>query len=283
MNSLQNFKNYIDTLPKQGNKMPVLFTSHGNPMDIPRTKDERPFWNRLYELGQGLQTNLEIKAALVVSAHWCTRGTFVNISPEQEQIFDYYGFPEEYYKVYYKAKGAPSLAKEVEQLAPSISATPDWGLDHGAWPMLMHLFPDANVPVFQMSIDYYAKPEYHYELGKQLKSLRDKGVLIIGSGSLIHNLKLAIPKMMNKDAKPYGWESEYDAWIKKQLDERDIDKIINYETSHQLGKLAAPTPDHFVPVLYSLGLMDNQDNLTYFYEEQDSLPAFSERSFIIHK
>jgi len=145
----------------------------------------------------------------------------------------------------------------------------------------MHLFPDANIPVFQMSIDYYAKPEYHYELGKQLKSLREKGVLIIGSGSLIHNLKLAIQKMRNNDMTPLGWEGEYDLWIKKQLDERNFTNLIQYETSHRLGKLASPTPDHYVPVLYSLGLMDTKDELSYFYEKTPSLPAFSERSFIL--
>ncbi|MEZ5012713.1 MAG: class III extradiol ring-cleavage dioxygenase [Chitinophagales bacterium] len=281
MGSLSSFKKFTDELPVQGKKMPVLFTSHGNPIDIPLSKEERPFWNTLFELGKDLQSGYEVKAALIVSAHWCTRGTFVNISPEQEQIFDYYGFPDEYYKVYYAAKGAPEIAHEVKKIIPSITETPEWGLDHGAWPMLMHLFPDANIPVFQMSIDYYAKPEYHYELGKQLKSLREKGVLIIGSGSLIHNLKLAGQKMMANDMTPYGWEDEYDAWIKKQIDERNIQNIINYTDSHPLGKLAAPTPDHFVPVLYSLGLMDTADELKYFYEAQGTLPAFSERSFIL--
>src|SRR5690606_26106079 len=153
-------------------------------------RDERPFWKALYELGQTLQQRYDVRAALVVSAHWCDKGTFVNISPEQKQIYDYYGFPEEYYKVVYQAKGAPEIAHEVKKLVPEVKETTDWGLDHGAWPMLMHLFPRGDVPVFQMSIDYYAKPEYHYNLGKQLKVLRDKGVLIIGSGSLIHNLQL---------------------------------------------------------------------------------------------
>lgn len=261
--------------------MPVLFTSHGNPMDIPVAREERAFWNTLFDLGQKLQASYEVKAALIVSAHWCTQGTYVNISPKQEQIYDYYGFPEEYYKVLYHAKGAPEIAQEVKKIVPSVAETTDWGLDHGAWPMLMHLFPGANVPVFQMSIDYYAKPEYHYELGRQLKSLREKGVLIIGSGSLIHNLKLAGQKMMARDMTPYGWEMEYDAWIKKQIDERNFTNIINYESSHKLGKLAAPTPDHYVPVLYSLGLMDTKDELQYFYEGEPSLPAFSERSFMI--
>lgn len=279
--SLSSFKSFTDMLPVQGKKMPVLFTSHGNPMDIPLSREQRPFWDALYHLGKNLQEKYEVKAALVVSAHWCSRGTMVNISQEQKQIYDYYGFPEEYYKVKYSAHGAPDVAHEVKKLVPTVSETTDWGLDHGAWPMLMHLFPKGDVPVFQMSIDYYAKPDYHYELGRQLKALREKGVLIIGSGSLIHNLPLAIKKMSSNDMKPYGWEAEYDHWIKKQLDERNVANIINYETSHKLGKMAAPTPDHYVPVLYSLGLMDPKDDLRYFYEGGISLPAFSERSFML--
>lgn len=281
MGTLSSFKNHTDALPVQSKKMPVLFTSHGNPMDIPLTKEQRPFWNALFQLGNNLQNSYDVKAALIVSAHWCTEGTYVNISPEQKQIYDYYGFPKEYYEVIYKAKGATEIAHEVKKAVPSITETTDWGLDHGAWPMLMHLFPKANIPVFQMSIDYGAKPQYHYDLGKQLKSLREKGVLIIGSGSLIHNLKLAMQKLRSNDMTPYGWEAEYDFWLKKQIDERNFANIINYETSHKLGKLAAPTPDHYVPVLYSLGLMDNKDELKYFYETTPNLPAFSERSFII--
>ena len=281
MGTLSSFKNFTDTLPVQGKKLPVLFTSHGSPLDITVPKEQRPFWSALYDLGKNLQHNYDVKAALVVSAHWCTKGTFVNISPEQKQIYDYYGFPKEYYDVQYHAKGAPDIAHEVKKLIPNAEETTDWGLDHGAWPMLMHLFPDTNIPVFQLSINYHEKPEYHYELGKQLKSLRQKGVLIIGSGALVHNLQLAGQKMRSKDFTPYGWEEEYDLWIKKQIDDRKIENIIHYESSHKLGKLAAPTPDHFVPVLYSLGLMDSKEDVNYFYDGKTTLPAFSERSFII--
>ena len=147
--------------------------------------------------------------------------------------------------------------------------------------MLMHLFPKADKPVFQMSIDYHARPEYHFELGRQLKTLREKGVLIIGSGSLIHNIPMVMKKMQQNDMSIYGWETEYDFWLKKQLDERNFTNLINYQTSHKLGKLAAPTPDHYVPALYSLGLMDKDEEIKYFYESEPSIPAFSERSFII--
>lgn len=280
--NLKEFEKLTTGFPKQSKRLPVLFTSHGNPMDIPMSKEERPFWNTLFELGKDLRKNYDVRAALVVSAHWCTQGTYVNMSRDQKQIYDYYGFPKEYYEVKYQAKGAPEIAGEVKKIVPAVQETTDWGLDHGAWPMLMHLFPDAGIPVFQMSIDYHAKPRYHYELGRQLKALREKGVLIIGSGSLIHNLKLAGQKFMSNDMTPYGWEAEYDAWIKKQIDERRVENIINYEASHRLGKLAAPTPDHFVPVLYSLGLMDNKDEIRYFYEGAPKIPAFSERSFIIN-
>jgi 4,5-DOPA dioxygenase extradiol len=281
--NLREFSKIVDELPSRDAALPVLFTSHGNPMDIVKTRDERPFWQKLYDLGRSLENSHEIRGVLVVSAHWCTRGTFVNVAPVQEQIYDYHGFPDEYYQVTYHAKGAPDLAREVTAIVPDVVETTEWGLDHGAWPMLMHLFPNADVPVFQMSIDYYASPTYHYELGKQLKALRKKGILIIGSGSLIHNLSLAFKKMRENDMTPYGWEAEYDAWLKKQIDGRNIDALINYETSHKLGKLAAPTPDHYVPVLYSLGLMDSDDDLTYFYDGETTLPAFSERSFLIGK
>lgn len=281
MSSLSAFEAYTNDLPRQSKRMPVLFTSHGSPMDIPLSKEERPFWQALYELGKKLQQEYEVKAALVVSAHWCTKGTFVNTSLEQKQIYDYYGFPEHYYDPKYQATGAPEIAREVHQLVPSISETTDWGLDHGAWPMLMHLFPQAEVPVFQMSIHYHAKPSYHFKLGQQLSSLRDKGVLIIGSGSLIHNLQLVGKKMRSNDRTPFGWEAEYDAWIKQQIDQRQFEKIIDYQHSHPLGKLAAPTPDHYVPVLYSLGMCTPKDHLQHFYESASNLPAFSERSFII--
>ena len=281
MNTLQALRAFTDTLPRQGVKMPVLFTSHGNPMDIPLDRTERPFWNTLFELGKDLQAKNDVKAAVVISAHWCTEGTWVNVSPQPEQIYDYYGFPDEYYSVKYSALGAPEIAREVAQLVPSIHETTEWGLDHGAWPMLMHLFPEGNVPVFQLSLSYHASPKYHWDLGRQLAPLRDKGVLIIGSGSLIHNLGLAGRKMRLGDMTPYGWEAEYDEWIKTKIAHRDFDAVVNYWDSHPLGKLAAPTPDHYVPVLYSLALAETRDEIIPFYEAPPTLPAFSERSFVI--
>lgn len=282
MNKLSDLEKFTAGLPKQAKKMPVLFTSHGNPMDIPVSREDRAFWMKLFQLGKELKEQYDVKAALVVSAHWCTNNqTFVNNALQQKQIYDYYGFPEHYYDPKYSAQGSPEIAHEITKLVSTIKETDEWGLDHGAWPMLMHLFPNADVPVFQMSINYNAKPEYHLALGEQLKSLREKGVLVIGSGSLIHNLNLVMQKMRTGDLSIFGWELEYDAWLKHQIEERNIKNLTDYLTSHKLGKLASPTPDHYVPVLYSLGMLDQKDRLEFFYEASPSIPAFSERSFII--
>lgn len=263
-------------------KMPVLFTSHGNPFDIPKSREEHPFWEALYDLGVSLRNSTPITAILVISAHWCTRGTFVNSGEKQKQIFDYYGFPDEYYKALYHANGSPETAREVKKLIMDVTETAEWGLDHGAWPMLMHLVPDADIPVFQLSINYHAAPQYHFDLGKKLQPLRTRGVLIIGSGALIHNLAIAGEKMSRNDLTPAGWEAEFDAWIAEQLDTMNIGAILDYKNSHPLGKLAAPTPDHFVPVLYTLGLMDDNDRLRYFYDAPVTFPAFGERSFVVY-
>ncbi len=267
--------------PKQErSRLPVLFTSHGNPMDIPLNRKERPYWQSLYELGKSLRENYPIKATLVVSAHWNTRGTFVQCSREQKQIFDYYGFPDEYYQVYYSAKGAPDIAKSLSEKHSYITATEEWGLDHGSWPVLMHLFPDGDMPVFQLSLDMQASPAQHFSIGERLKELRDEGILVIGSGSLIHNLQLAMRKFQARDFSAYGWEAEYEEWIKTEILKKQFNSLLEYGTSHPKGKLASPTPEHFVPVLYTLGMLDSADEIRFFNETRGGMPAFSELSFI---
>lgn len=259
-------------------KMPVIFTSHGNPMDIPLPAYGNPFLSYLGDLGKELRAHYKIYAILVVSAHWCTKGTYVNTSPWPSTIYDYYGFPDHYYTQKYPAPGAPELAKQIANELDGVKATTDWGFDHGNWPMLMHLFPEANVPVFQLSLDYYQSPQYHVNLAQQLKKYREKGVLIIGSGALIHNLQLAIPKMQRGDSSIYGWETEFDEWLVRHIENRDLKSLINYD-NNKLGMLAAPTPDHYLPLIYSMALADKQDNIRHTYNEM--LPGFSNRSFII--
>jgi 4,5-DOPA dioxygenase extradiol len=271
----------LNETEQTGQKLPVLFTSHGSPMDIPVPHYGNPFNSYLGDLGKQIRKKYEVNAILVVSAHWCTRGSFVNISPSPKTIYDYYGFPDNYYTIKYSAPGSPEIAKQVAKSVKEIETTTDWGFDHGNWPMLMHLFPDADVPVFQLSIDYYKPAQYHYDLAIQLKEYREKGVLIIGSGALVHNLKLAMSKMQNGDTQLFGWETEFDHWIKKCVDDRDVKAMVDYE-KYKLGKLAAPTPDHYVPVIYSMALADSKDEIHHTYA--DMLPGFSNRSFIIeHK
>lgn len=259
-------------------RLPVLFTSHGNPMEALSDLNATPFFTSLGKVSRDIQHEYKINAVLVVSAHWLTRGTYVNIAQKPATIHDYSGFPKEFYEIQYPAPGAPEIAREVKNLIPSVQETTDWGLDHGSWPVLRHLFPNADMPVFQMSIDYYQSAQYHYNLARQLRPLREKGVLIIGSGAVVHNLQQAIPRMMSGNNKIYGWEQEFDQWVKTKLDNKDVTALVDYE-KNKLGKLAAPTPDHYVPMLYSLGLMDKDEHITHTFEEL--LPAFSNRGFRI--
>lgn len=268
----------LDGTKQTGQKLPVLFSSHGNPMDIPVPHYGNPFNTYLGNLGKELRKKYDVKAILVVSAHWCTRGTFVHISQTPKTIYDYFGFPDNYYTIQYPAPGSPELAKQIAGAVDEIQTTSDWGFDHGNWPMLMHLYPNANVPVFQLSIDYYKPPQYHYDLAIQLKKYREQGVLIIGRGALIHNLKLAMAKMQTGDTEIYGWEAEFDDWILKRIEDRDIKALIDYEKI-KLGKLAAPTPDHYVPLIYAMALADDKDKIRQTYI--DMLPGFSNRSLII--
>jgi len=268
----------LDETKPTGQKLPVLFTSHGNPMDIPVPHYGNPFNTYLGDLGKEIRKKYTVNAILVVSAHWLTKGTFVNISPSPKMIYDYYGFPDNYYTIKYPASGAPETAKELAKGIEEIKTTTDWGFDHGNWPMLMHLFPEANVPVFQLSINYDKPAQYHYDIAIQLKKYREQGVLIIGSGALVHNLKLAMAKMRKGDTVIYGWEAEFDQWVKNKIDDRDVKSLIDYE-KYKLGKLAAPTPDHYVPVIYSMALAENKDEIRHTFT--DMLPGFSNRSFII--
>ena len=264
--------------PDRTSRMPVVFTSHGNPMDIPLAPYSNPFLNYLGDLGTEIRQKYKVNAMMVISAHWCTKGTFVNISPRPETIYDYYGFPANYYTKKYPAPGAPEIAQSIADKLPKVEATNEWGLDHGCWPMLMHLFPNADVPVFQMSIDYNRPAQYHFNLAKQLRQYRDQGLLIIGSGAIIHNLPLAINRMQAANASLFGWEEAFDNWIKEKIDTRDFQSLINYQ-KHELGLKAAPTPDHFVPLLYALALADDKDDIRHTFT--GLLPAFSNRSLMI--
>ncbi|KAA3609699.1 MAG: 4,5-DOPA dioxygenase extradiol [Calditrichaeota bacterium] len=248
-------------LPGSDLKMPVLFVGHGSPMNA---IEENDFTRTLNKLGVDLP---HPKAILCISAHWATRGTFVNISPKPKMIYDMYGFPKELYEVQYKANGSPETAREIQELISSTNVQSDteWGFDHGNWSVMTRLFPQANIPLFQMSIDYYKPMSYHYELAKQLKALRKKGVLIIGSGNITHNLQVVDIHDIN--AKPRDWTLEFDSVIKKFIDDKDHQGLINYQHIGKSAQLAVPEPSHYFPLIYTVALQEKDEESSYFYEK----------------
>jgi len=205
------------------------------------------------------------KAILCVSAHWYVEGLGVLDSARPKTIHDFFGFPEELYKISYPAPGHPELARKTGELLRSDGAqvTGDWGLDHGTWSVLLHLFPEAIVPVYQVSIDICRSSREHFELAKKLKPLRDEGVLIIGSGNIVHNLL----RLRARNAAPYSWAVEFDEAIKSALLEKDFDKIIDYQQSFpKLAPYAFPTPDHYLPFVYAMAAAGEDAPMTFPYE-----------------
>ncbi|MFL5752632.1 MAG: 4,5-DOPA dioxygenase extradiol [Bacteroidia bacterium] len=275
--NLHDLKKITDELPSSS-KMPVLFIGHGDPMNALR---DNPFTKSLHTLGTEIRKSQKPSAILVVSAHWLSRGTFVNVSPKPKTIHDFGGFPDELFQVQYAAPGSPEFAKEAIKLSPEIKETTEWGLDHGAWTILKHIFPEADIPVFQLSIDYYKPMKYHYELAQQLKQLREKGVLIIGSGNIVHNLRMSMEGLYSGNTKPYDWAVQFDALVKKKLEDRDFAGLIAYDKLGSSAALSIPTSDHYIPMLYSLGLADKDEPVTQIYEEV--LSGISMRTFKIGK
>ncbi|HTF04950.1 MAG TPA: class III extradiol ring-cleavage dioxygenase, partial [Bacteroidia bacterium] len=221
--TLTDLRKFADDLPAD-EKQPALFLGHGSPMNA---IEDNLFTRSLGVLGTSLQ---KPKAVLVVSAHWLTKGTFVSTALHPETIYDFGGFPPELSQVKYPAPGAPDQARLVKStiLTTHIEEDPSMGLDHGAWSVIRHMWPDASVPVFQMSIDWYKSPQWHYNLAQELKALRRKGIMIITSGNITHNLRNVV--WNNIDAPPVDWALEFDEAVKKNIDSRDHLKIINYDS-----------------------------------------------------
>ena len=242
-------------------RMPVVFIGHGSPMNAIQDNN---FTQTLAKLGQSWE---QPKAILVISAHWLTRGsTSMSTSPNPETIYDFGGFPEEMYKIKYSAPGSPAFAKQVVEKVQSIQVHEDheMGLDHGAWTILKHIYPAADVPVFQMSIDYNKSPQWHYALAAELKSLRQKGVLIIGSGNIVHNLRMV---NFQDFSQKYDWAVEFDEYVKQRISAGDYEALVNYQSFGRAAQLSVPTNDHYLPMLYSLGLLDKNEAVNFTYEE----------------
>ncbi|MEY4281182.1 MAG: hypothetical protein RLZ39_594, partial [Bacteroidota bacterium] len=205
-------------------------------------------------------------AVLAISAHWYTKGTLITAMEHPKTIHDFGGFPKALYDVQYPAPGNAMLAKETAAL---IHTTPvgldhDWGLDHGTWTIVRHMYPLANIPVLQLSIDYSKGPNFHYELAKELQLLRRKGVLIIGSGNMVHNLGMIAWDKLNEPAYGYDWALELNQTFKELILKKEHDTLIHYDQLGKAGQLAIPTPEHYLPLLYSLALQEKNDTVSFF-------------------
>ena len=241
-------------------KMPVLFVGHGSPMNA---IEQNAFTETLTSLSARLPRP---QAVCVVSAHWVTAGTQVVASAHPRTIHDFYGFPRPLYDVQYPAPGAPDEATELSA-NPEIQKTDEWGLDHGAWSVLRHLYPQADVPAFQLSLDARRTFREHLELGREISALRERGVLIVGSGNIVHNLQ-----RINRD-NPHGaydWALEFDTRVKAAIDQHDASALAQPEKwGEKLLATAHPTPEHYLPLLYCMGATTEQDAVTYPYEGFD--------------
>jgi 4,5-DOPA dioxygenase extradiol len=236
--------------------MPVVFFGHGSPMNAIQPNRYADAWRRI---GAALPRP---KAILSVSAHWYTRGTAVTSMAAPRTIHDFHGFPQPLYEVQYPAPGDPALAARVRSLAAPVDAQLDgsWGLDHGTWQVLMHAFPGADVPVVQLSIDGTRAGSFHYELGRRLAPLRDEGVLVIGSGNVVHNLRLM---QRSADAPPFDWAVRFSDRVRALLVARDHAPLVDYASLGEDARLSIPTPDHYLPLLYCIALQTGDDELEF--------------------
>ncbi|MBX3253007.1 MAG: 4,5-DOPA dioxygenase extradiol [Chitinophagaceae bacterium] len=263
MSSLSAFKSFTGELNEQDTKMPVLFIGHGSPMNGIENNEFSAYWS---SLGKELP---EPKAVLVVSAHWLTRGTHITAMDHPKTIHDFGGFPPALYAVQYPAPGNPALANETQQLITStnVGLDHDWGLDHGAWTVVKHMYPHANIPILQLSIDYSKPASYHYDLAKEIFSLRKKGVLVIGSGNMVHNLRMIAWDKLDVPGYGYDWAMEMHEIFKNKISNGDHQALIHYEQLSPAAKLAVPTPDHYYPLMYTLGLQDKNETPTFFNDK----------------
>jgi 4,5-DOPA dioxygenase extradiol len=243
-------------------KMPVLFLGHGSPMNA---IVENEFVNGFRNIAKGIP---KPNAILCISAHWETKGTFVTAMENPNTIHDFGGFPKELFAVQYPAPGSPDLAKQTKSLVTKTEVGLDdkWGLDHGAWSVIKHLYPNADIPAIQMSIDYSQTPLSHYELAQQIKSLREKGVLVIGSGNIVHNLGKVEWKRLNETF-GYDWAIEANDKMKKFILDGSHKELINFRSQGKAFDLAIPTPEHYLPLLYSLALQDKNEEVKLFNDK----------------
>ena len=240
-------------------KMPVLFLGHGSPMNVVLDND---YTRDLIELGKTLE---KPKAILVLSAHWKTRGGYINYADKPKQIYDFSGFPEELYNIKYEPNGGLEYAEKVYRILEEdgYKLTEEWGLDHGAWGVLKFLFPNADIPTFQVSLNANLSEAEHYKIGRKLAKLREEGILIIGSGNIVHNFQYFDYEMYGEGSKE---AKEFDNYIKEALLNNDSEKIVNYKKLGNLAKFAAPSDEHYLPMIYISALQEEDDKVEFIHE-----------------
>jgi 4,5-DOPA dioxygenase extradiol len=247
--------------------MPVLFIGHGSPENMIL---KNAFTERLAGLGRELPRP---RLILVISAHWLTNGTYVTCMKTPKTIYDFYGFPPEMYRLRYPSPGSPQDAEAITTMIkePGVKCDRSWGLDHAAWAILKHIYPSADIPVIEMSLDYspynaWKQPslQSYYDLAGQLSPLREEGALIIGSGNIVHNLRVA--DMINMQTKPYQWAVEFDEKVKRNLVDRNHQGLLTCQDTDQVTALAVPTLDHYLPMIFAIGLQEKSDSLEFIYE-----------------
>jgi 4,5-DOPA dioxygenase extradiol len=261
MSNLSQFNNFTANLPLQDTLMPVLFIGHGSPMN---GIEDNEFSSKWADMAKDIPVP---KAVLVVSAHWFTKGTHITAMDFPKTIHDFGGFPQALFDVEYPAPGDPGLAKETAGLIHStvIGLDHDWGLDHGAWTVVRHMYPAANIPVLQLSIDYTKDARYHYELAKELYALRKKGVLILGSGNMVHNLRMMSWEMINGGG--FDWALEANDTFKNLILSREHQPLLDYQNLGAAARLAIPTPEHYLPLMYTLGLQNDREAVSLFNDQ----------------
>lgn len=261
MTTLSDFKKFTGDLKVQDEMMPVLFVGHGSPMNA---IEDNEFSTRWMAMGKEIPVP---KAVLIISAHWLTQGTKITAMEMPKTIHDFGGFPKALFDYEYPAPGNPALAVETASMIKSTAVTldHDWGLDHGAWSVVCRMYPDAKIPMIQLSIDYAKGAQYHYDLSKELAALRKKGVLILASGNMVHNLGMIDWSMMKGGG--FDWALSLNDTFKSLISSGDHQKLIDYEKLGSAAKLAIPTPDHYFPLMYSLGLKTEQDKISFFNDK----------------
>lgn len=250
--------------------MPLLFVGHGSPMNA---IEDNAYSRRWAEIAYEIPTP---KAILAVSAHWFTNGSRINDEARPKMVYDMYGFPEELYKVQYNSKGSPELAHNtISLISKEVSIDNSWGYDHGTWSVLCRMFPKADIPVYQLSIDLNADAKTHFNIGRELSSLRDQGILIFGSGNVVHNLSKINWSMEGG----YAWAIEFDQYIKDKILRSEYEHVINYKSAGKSSEQAFTTPEHFYPLLYVLGAVTNKDKVRVF-NDSCNLGSLSMTSYL---